>query len=164
MFTTARYSIEQRFSSINNSIDSARFTVSGNNNNITTSRNVSVIGTQHTPSIAGNGVSCPNRNSLKDTNSNRSSMDVSSCSYNTLIIHPDDQMYASSSMNCSRDYSSPSELVMNISDTSSSVGGGSIKKDRPQSYGEQVNTFIRNNSAYVRMWCVERTCIFLFTS
>lgn len=36
-----------------------------------------------------------NRNSLKDNiiNSNRSSMDVSTCSYNTLIIHTDDSLY-----------------------------------------------------------------------
>lgn len=73
-----------------------------------------------------------NRNSLKDTtNSNRSSMDVSTCSYNTLIIHPDDQMY-SSSMNGSRDYSSPSDMVVVLP----GVGGGA-KKERPRSYGEQ---------------------------
>lgn len=43
------------------------------------------------------------RNSLKDNIcSNRSSMDVSTCSYNTLIIHPDDSLY-SSLMNASLD-------------------------------------------------------------
>lgn len=36
------------------------------------------------------------RNSLQDNIcSNRSSMDVSTCSYNTLIIHPDDNLYTS---------------------------------------------------------------------
>lgn len=39
-----------------------------------------------------------NRNSLIDAiNSNRSSMDVSTCSYNTLIIHNDDNMFAPTS-------------------------------------------------------------------
>lgn len=37
--------------------------------------------------------STSNRNSLKEPISNRSSMDVSSCSYNTLIIHNDDSIY-----------------------------------------------------------------------
>lgn len=61
-----------------------------------------------------------NRNSLKESNSNRSSMDVSTCSYNTLIIHNDDSMYSN------RDYPNQPEI---------------IKKDRPRSYGEQVSGF-----------------------
>lgn len=60
-----------------------------------------------------------NRNSIKETNSNRSSMDVSTCSYNTLIIHPDDNIYSVAN----REFSSPPEFN---------------KKDRPRSYGEQV--------------------------
>lgn len=59
-----------------------------------------------------------NRNSLKETNSNRSSMDVSTCSYNTLIIHNDDSIYIGN-----RDYPSPPDAM---------------KKDRPRSYGEQM--------------------------
>lgn len=39
-----------------------------------------------------------NRNSLIDAiNSNRSSMDVSTCSYNTLIIHNDENMFGAAS-------------------------------------------------------------------
>lgn len=48
-------------------------------------------------------------------------MDVSTCSYNTLIIHPDDSPYSL----MGREYSSPPELSKN--------------KDRPRSYGEQVS-------------------------
>lgn len=58
-----------------------------------------------------------NRNSLKEVNSNRSSMDVSTCSYNTLIIHNDDSIYPTN-----RDYSSPPPF---------------LKKERPRSYGEK---------------------------
>lgn len=54
-----------------------------------------------------------NRSSLKEPNSNRSSMDVSTCSYNTLIIHNDDGLYSSGA-----DY-----------------GGNATKKDRPRSFG-----------------------------
>lgn len=53
-----------------------------------------------------------NRNSLKEPISNRSSMDVSSCSYNTLIIHNDDSIYG----------------------TGGALG---LKKDRPSSLREQ---------------------------
>lgn len=56
-----------------------------------------------------------NRNSLKESTSNRSSMDVSTCSYNTLIIHNDDSMYSSGA---GADY-----------------GGVAAKKDRPRSFG-----------------------------
>lgn len=60
-----------------------------------------------------------NRNSLKESTSNRSSMDVSTCSYNTLIIHNDDSMYSSGGGG-GADYGGAS-------------GGG--KKDRPRSFG-----------------------------
>lgn len=112
-------------------------------------RNAQLYGAQASPAATANigaaaaaaaAGNVSNRNSMKDTNSNRSSMDVSTCSYNTLIIHPDDQLYASS-MNGSRDYSSPSEQVMNTSTASSNMGGGGNKKDRPRSYGEQVGAF-----------------------
>lgn len=46
---------------------------------------------QQSGSVGGGGT---NRNSLIDNiNSNRSSMDVSTCSYNTLIIHNDENMF-----------------------------------------------------------------------
>lgn len=57
-----------------------------------------------------------NRNSLKEVISNRSSMDVSTCSYNTIIIHNDDGIYSN------RDYSNPLK---------------NFKKERPRSYGEK---------------------------
>lgn len=57
-----------------------------------------------------------NRNSLKEAHSNRSSMDVSTCSYNTLIIHNDhDNAFVSNGVASSADYGS--------------------KKDRPRSFG-----------------------------
>lgn len=54
----------------------------------------------NTPRKTGSPCSMPgtssDRNSLRDNIcSNRSSMDVSTCSYNTLIIHPDDNLYTS---------------------------------------------------------------------
>lgn len=62
-----------------------------------------------------------NRNSLKDNlNSNRSSMDVSTCSYNTLIIHPDDSLHGQLNRL-----------------TGDHLQDGTAKKDRPHSYGEQ---------------------------
>lgn len=151
----ARYPSEQRFSS-NTSTDS---TANNNQHRYAAASSRSISESRTTPLLYGPGgnVSGPssssliggspaaiasNRNSMKDTNSNRSSMDVSTCSYNTLIIHPDDQLYASS-MNGSRDYSSPSELggVMNTSTASSSATTTTLggKKDRPRSYGEQVS-------------------------
>lgn len=61
-----------------------------------------------------------NRNSLKDNvHSNRSSMDVSTCSYNTLIIHPDDTLHGQ------------------LSRLSGDQYGQDMKKERPYSYGEQ---------------------------
>lgn len=65
------------------------------------------------PLFNNTGTSNSNRNSLKDPiSSNRSSMDVSSCSYNTLIIHNDDSIYG----------------------TGGALG---LKKDRPSSLREQ---------------------------
>lgn len=61
-----------------------------------------------------------NRNSLKESTSNRSSMDVSTCSYNTLIIHNDDNMYSSGGGG-GADYGGAS--------------GGGGKKERPRSFG-----------------------------
>lgn len=49
---------------------------------------------------SGTGNTNPNRNSLIDAiNSNRSSMDVSTCSYNTLIIHNEENMFPNASGN-----------------------------------------------------------------
>ncbi|XP_055702910.1 uncharacterized protein LOC129801671 isoform X2 [Phlebotomus papatasi] len=111
-----------RFSS-NNSMDSTRYPSS--NRSISETRNPIYVQqasqqVQANQNGAGNGSgSGSNRNSLKETNSNRSSMDVSTCSYNTIIIHNDDSLY---SLN-GRDYPSPPPSI--------------IKKDRPRSYGEQ---------------------------
>uniref|UniRef100_A0A182WJ41 Angiomotin_C domain-containing protein n=1 Tax=Anopheles minimus TaxID=112268 RepID=A0A182WJ41_9DIPT len=60
-----------------------------------------------------------NRNSLKEPNSNRSSMDVSQSSYNTLIIHDD---IFSSVASSGREYAGSPPPYM--------------KKERPRSYGE----------------------------
>jgi len=100
--------MQMRFSS-NTSSDSTRYASS--NRSISEARNP-IFNQQGTPTNSSN------RNSLKETNSNRSSMDVSTCSYNTLIIHNDDSIYS-----LNRDYPSPPPMV---------------KKDRPRSYGEQV--------------------------
>uniref|UniRef100_A0A1L8E5L8 Putative myosin class ii heavy chain n=1 Tax=Nyssomyia neivai TaxID=330878 RepID=A0A1L8E5L8_9DIPT len=109
-----------RFSS-NTSMDSTRYPSS--NRSISETRNpiyASAQQSQNVQNVGGNGSgSGSNRNSLKETNSNRSSMDVSTCSYNTIIIHNDDSLY---SLN-GRDYPSPPPSI--------------IKKDRPRSYGEQ---------------------------
>lgn len=70
-----------------------------------------------------------NRNSLKETpisNSNRSSMDVSTCSYNTLIIHNDDSLYGNSSIN--------------NNNTASMDFGTKVTKDRPRSFGTMAVT------------------------
>ncbi|GAB0089892.1 Angiomotin [Sergentomyia squamirostris] len=109
-----------RFSS-NTSMDSSRYPPS--NKSISETRNPIYVqqSAQQVVSQGPNGTgSGSNRNSLKETNSNRSSMDVSTCSYNTIIIHNDDSLY---SLN-GRDYPSPPP---------SSI----FKKDRPRSYGEQ---------------------------
>lgn len=102
-----RFGPEQRFSS-NVSTDSTRYASS--NRSLSEARN---------PIFAqpNNGTNTSNRNSLKEVNSNRSSMDVSTCSYNTLIIHNDDSMYSIAN----RDYPSPPPMT---------------KKERPRSYGE----------------------------
>lgn len=73
---------------------------------------------QSTSTTNSNNNNNSNRNSLKEVNSNRSSMDVSTCSYNTLIIHNDDHIYSSNN----RDHSSPPPF---------------LKKERPRSYGEK---------------------------
>lgn len=110
---SARYPNENRFSS-NTSTDSTRYPSS----NRSTSETRNPIYTQpQTQTTPGN---TSNRNSLKEVNSNRSSMDVSTCSYNTLIIHNDDSMY--SSMN--NDYVSPPPYINKM-------------KERPRSYGEK---------------------------
>lgn len=105
--SAGRYAPDQRFSS-NTSTDSTRYASS--NRSISETRNP-----MYNQSVAGAN---SNRNSLKETNSNRSSMDVSTCSYNTLIIHNDDNIYIGN-----RDYPSPPDAM---------------KKDRPRSYGEQM--------------------------
>ncbi|KAJ6633005.1 Angiomotin-like protein 1, partial [Pseudolycoriella hygida] len=93
----ARYVPDQRFSS-NTSTDSTRYASS--NRSISETRNP-----MYNQSITG-------------TNSNRSSMDVSTCSYNTLIIHNDDNIFIGN-----REYPGTPDA---------------IKKDRPRSYGEQM--------------------------
>lgn len=158
-----RYPSEQRFSS-NTSADSTRYTPNSNRS-MSESRNGAGLPMYAAPMAAtptptssataavaqhqqhASGVVAAaaaangsQRNSMKpDSNSNRSSMDVSTCSYNTLIIHPDDHLMYASSMTGSRDYSSPAELVMSTSTASSTHAGvGGKKHDRPRSYGEQV--------------------------
>lgn len=74
-------------------------------------------------SNAGNA----NRNSLIDAiNSNRSSMDVSTCSYNTLIIHNDENLFgnAASSLDGGNNMGASGSLGPNGS------GDKSVKKDR----------------------------------
>lgn len=116
-----RYAPDQRFSS-NTSTDSTRYASS--NRSMSETR---MFQQQPASGGGGGGVvgnvstatgNTSNRNSIKESNSNRSSMDVSTCSYNTLIIH-DDNMYSIGG----RDYSSPADMN---------------KKDRPHSYGDQV--------------------------
>lgn len=110
----ARYPNDNRFSS-NTSTDSTRYPSS----NRSTSETRNPIYTQP-PATQTTPGQTSNRNSLKEANSNRSSMDVSTCSYNTLIIHNDDSMY--SSMN--NDYVSPPPYINKM-------------KERPRSYGEK---------------------------
>lgn len=63
---------------------------------------------------------------FSSNNSNRSSMDVSTCSYNTLIIHNDDSMYPGAA-----DYGG------NASSTTTT------KKDRPRSFGTGTDQVIK---------------------
>lgn len=58
-----------------------------------------------------------NGNPVKDSNSNRSSMDASTCSYSTIIIHNDENL---SSLG-NKEFSSPPPIAV---------------RDRPRSYGE----------------------------
>lgn len=108
--------MDARFSS-NTSSDSTRYASS--NRSMSETRNAMFNQSPSGGVGSGTGATNSNRNSLKEANSNRSSMDVSTCSYNTLIIHPDDSIYSI----VSREYSSPPEMN---------------KKERPRSYGEQV--------------------------
>lgn len=84
------------------------------NRSMSEARNVAAYGSAMGPQ---KGTTNSNRNSLKEANSNRSSMDVSTCSYNTLIIHNNDDLYNSGT---AADFSS---LLNNA------------KKDRPRSFG-----------------------------
>lgn len=123
---------QQRFSS-NTSTDSSRYASNNRshsgsqtpillsqalNNNGINNENINISTNANNSINIGIG---SNRNSLKDNgNSNRSSMDVSTCSYSTLIIHPDDTLH----------------IQMNrlAGDHQDETGN---KKDRPYSYGEQ---------------------------
>lgn len=117
-----RYSNDNRLSS-NASTDSTRYASS--NRSMSETRNPIYSQPQIQSQQANNNNTNPNnnsnRNSLKEANSNRSSMDVSTCSYNTLIIHNDDSMYSSTN-----DYTSPPPNHPFL-----------MKKDRPRSYGEK---------------------------
>uniref|UniRef100_A0A2M4BBE6 Putative angiomotin n=1 Tax=Anopheles marajoara TaxID=58244 RepID=A0A2M4BBE6_9DIPT len=83
----------------------------------------------------GGGGGGSNRNSLKEPNSNRSSMDVSQSSYNTLIIH--DDIYGGAG-------------GMNGSSVSAREYAGSpppyMKKERPRSYGEACQVVMQEIS------------------
>uniref|UniRef100_A0A336MZ68 CSON008045 protein n=1 Tax=Culicoides sonorensis TaxID=179676 RepID=A0A336MZ68_CULSO len=113
-----------RFSSNTSSDSTTRYATPTSNRSISETRGVanpnSVTYASNSDSNRSSLIATPgsNRNSLKETNSNRSSMDVSQSSYNTLIIH-DDTNYC--------EYSSPPPPSYN------NMG----KKDRPRSYGEQ---------------------------
>lgn len=76
---------------------------------------------------AGAATNATNRNSLIDViNSNRSSMDVSTCSYNTLIIHNDENLFgnATSSLDGGNSVSAAGALGTGIG------GDKTAKKDR----------------------------------
>uniref|UniRef100_A0A336KWT4 CSON000332 protein n=1 Tax=Culicoides sonorensis TaxID=179676 RepID=A0A336KWT4_CULSO len=113
-----------RFSSNTSSDSTTRYATPTSNRSISETRGVanpnSVTYASNSDSNRSSLIATPgsNRNSLKETNSNRSSMDVSQSSYNTLIIH-DDTNYC--------EYSSPPPPSYN----------NMAKKDRPRSYGEQ---------------------------
>ncbi|XP_035784514.1 uncharacterized protein LOC118462695 [Anopheles albimanus] len=92
-------------------------------------------GSSNRSSMAGGGGGGgSNRNSLKEPNSNRSSMDVSQSSYNTLIIH--DDIYGGGGMNGSgvsaREYAGSPPPYM--------------KKERPRSYGEACQVVMQEIS------------------
>lgn len=112
-----RYVTEQRFSS-NASSDSTRYASS--NRSLSEARNPIFAQQTTTGNTQTTGNNTSNRNSLKEVNSNRSSMDVSTCSYNTLIIHNDDSTYSIGN----REYPSPPPINNNN------------KKERPRSFGE----------------------------
>lgn len=137
MFTVARYITDQQRFPPNTSNDSTRYgsssrSHSGSQTPILNGQQQSNAGGSGTAG-SGNGneniVNNPNnsisigigsnRNSY-NINSNRSSMDVSTCSYNTLIIHPDDY--------------TANRLAQSAGDH---LPDASNKKDRPHSYGEQ---------------------------
>lgn len=125
----ARYASDQQRFSSNTSSDSTRYASSNRSHSGSqtpilsgqqpnSSTNESIVNNPNNSISIGIG---SNRNSLKDNiNSNRSSMDVSTCSYNTLIIHPDDTLHA--------------PLNRLAGDHLQDAAG---KKDRPHSYGEQ---------------------------
>lgn len=138
MFIAARYMTDQQRFPPNTSNDSTRYgsssrSHSGSQTPILNGQQQSNAGGNST---AGNGneniVNNPNnsisigigsnRNSY-NINSNRSSMDVSTCSYNTLIIHPDDTINAPLN-----------RLAQSAGDH---LPDAPNKKDRPHSYGEQ---------------------------
>lgn len=105
----------------NTSLDSTRYPSS--NRSMSETRNHNMYSQQPSQLSSGGVVNTmavgpnQNRNSLKENNSNRSSMDASTCSYNTLIIHNDDNAYAN-------DYTASPQYLN--------------KKDRPRSYGEKT--------------------------
>lgn len=142
VFISARYITDQQRFPPNSSNDSTRYASSsrshsGSQTPILNGQQQSNAGGSGTMA-AGNGngneniVNNPNnsisigigsnRNSY-NINSNRSSMDVSTCSYNTLIIHPDDTLHAPLN-----------RLAQSTGDHLADVPN---KKDRPHSYGEQ---------------------------
>lgn len=114
----ARYSGDQQRFSSNTSTDSTRY--ASNNRSHSESQTPVMMAQQSMNDGHMSNASNSNRNSLKDNvHSNRSSMDVSTCSYNTLIIHPDDTLHGQ------------------LNRLSSDQYGPDMKKDRPHSYGEQ---------------------------
>lgn len=117
-FGAGRYSGDQQRFSSNTSSDSTRY--SSNNRNHPENQTSMHMAQQSINDSHTSNASNSNRNSLKDNiHSNRSSMDVSTCSYNTLIIHPDDTLHGPMNRLSSDQYSQD------------------MKKDRPHSYGEQ---------------------------
>ncbi|XP_058055217.1 uncharacterized protein LOC131206617 [Anopheles bellator] len=111
--------IGDKFSS-NTSTDSTRYVtpIGGMYANIGPGPGTGNDGSSNRSSMVGGGGGGSNRNSLKEPNSNRSSMDVSQSSYNTLIIH--DDIYGGIN---NRDYAGSPPPYM-------------TKKERPRSYGE----------------------------
>ncbi|XP_052862278.1 uncharacterized protein LOC128268994 [Anopheles cruzii] len=113
--------IGDKFSS-NTSTDSTRYVtaIGGMYANIGPGPGTGNDGSSNRSSMVGGGGGGSNRNSLKEPNSNRSSMDVSQSSYNTLIIH--DDVYGGG-INNNREYAGSPPPYM-------------TKKERPRSYGE----------------------------